>query len=228
MWAEREGALVSTDPRGHSARLATTCRCRCLAAAEPPAEPPAAWRTLPPSAPHTRLRSPVPHPRHPNIVQDQQARGREVLLPVGCSDYDEWLLDALSVDRLLKQLRGGATRLDLINACVSTSTTGGTLAAAARRESMATPPRGGSALEDGAGVQRLMSGEATPLAAAAAAAEAEADGEDAALPQLHLASLRVGELRGRGAGGGGGGAWRHMRTLQRPLLSLRQLRKASN
>ncbi|PSC73790.1 hypothetical protein C2E20_3044 [Micractinium conductrix] len=126
------------------------------------------------------------------LLTDQQARGREVLLPVGCSDYDEWLLDALSVDRLLKQLRGGATRLDLINACVSTSTTGGTLAAAARRESMATPPRGGSALEDGAGVQRLMSGEATPLAAAAAAAEAEADGEDAALPQLHLASLRVG------------------------------------
>ena len=61
---------------------------------------------------------------HPACLQDLQARGMEVLLPVGCSDYDEWLLDALSVERLLKQLRSGATKLDLINACVSSSTSG--------------------------------------------------------------------------------------------------------
>lgn len=116
---------------------------------------------------------------------------------MGCSDYEEWLLDALSVDRVLKQLRSNAARLDLINACVAIST-GGSLAAAARRESLATPPRGpSSALEDADAVvdfKRLVSGDGTPSGGMGAAAGGDAgDGADSGVPQLRLRSLHVGE-----------------------------------
>jgi hypothetical protein len=119
-----------------------------------------------------------------------------VLLPVGCSDFDEWLLDALSVDRLLKQLRSGAGTLDLINACVSTSTSA---AAASRRDSLATPPRGASALgglEDGGGssavvdFRALMSGDSLAAGGGGVPAHEEPDQH---LPQLKLRSLQVGK-----------------------------------
>ncbi|KAL4439477.1 hypothetical protein ABPG77_008806 [Micractinium sp. CCAP 211/92] len=134
------------------------------------------------------------------LLQDTQARGRDVLLPVGCSGYDEWLLDALSVDRVLKQLRSSSTKLDLINACVSTSAIGGSLAAAARRESLATPPRGSSSgLEAPDGVvdfRRLVSGspQGTPSGGGGLGATSEAveDEADSAVPQLRLRSLHVG------------------------------------
>lgn len=136
-------------------------------------------------------------------MQDTQARGRDVLLPVGCSGYDEWLLDALSVDRVLKQLRSNSAKLDLINACVSTSAIGGSLAAAARRESLATPPRGSSSALDASGdaadFRRLVSGtppHGTPSVGGAgmgATSEALDDDADSGLPQLRLKSLHVGE-----------------------------------
>lgn len=147
---------------------------------------------------------PLPPPPHCRL-QDTQARGRDVLLPVGCSGYDEWLLDALSVDRVLKQLRSSSTKLDLINACVSTSAIGGSLAAAARRESLATPPRGSSSgLEAPDGVvdfRRLVSGspQGTPSGGGGLGATSEAveDEADSAVPQLRLRSLHVGEPSGR-------------------------------
>ncbi|KAL4437302.1 hypothetical protein ABPG75_004441 [Micractinium tetrahymenae] len=136
------------------------------------------------------------------VLQDAQVRGRDVLLPVGCSDYDEWLLDALSVDRVLKQLRSNTAKLDLINACVSASNIGGSLAAAARRESLATPPRGTSSnLEDPEGVvefRRLVSGtpHGTPSGGGGgglgAASEVHEDEADSGVPQLRLKSLHVG------------------------------------
>ena len=146
-----------------------------------------AWRRRPPPATRHRCFA-CPPP------QDLQARGKDVLLPVGCSDFDEWLLDALSVDRLLKQLRSGAGTLDLINACVSTSTSA---AAASRRDSLASPPRGGSALgglEDGGGssavvdFRALVSGDS--LAAGGGGPTLEEP--DQHLPQLKLRSLQVG------------------------------------
>lgn len=156
------------------------------------------------------------HPAYPPLLplpsaapQDVQSRGTEVLLPVGCSDYDEWLLDALSVDRLLKQLRSKAAKLDLINACV-TSSTSGSLAAAARRESLAaTPPRGASsAMEDAEDYRRLMPGSGTPSAGFVGAGsggagdlgQEEGNDADSSVPQLRLKSLHVGASGGRRAG----------------------------
>lgn len=143
-----------------------------------------------------------PSCRHSCHVQDTQARGRDVLLPVGCSGYDEWLLDALSVDRVLKQLRSSSAKLDLINACVSTSAIGGSLAAAARRESLATPPRGTSsgleAPDSAVAFRQLVSGtpHGTPSGGGGvgAASEALEDEADSGVPQLRLRSLHVGEL----------------------------------
>jgi len=48
----------------------------------------------------------------------------QVVLPVGCHDFDDWLLDSLSVPKLLHQLQlKSRPRLDLINLC----TPGGSL-----------------------------------------------------------------------------------------------------
>ncbi|EFN53089.1 hypothetical protein CHLNCDRAFT_137406 [Chlorella variabilis] len=124
------------------------------------------------------------------LLQDLQVRGRDVLLPVGCSDFDEWLLDALSVERLLKQLKSGAPTLDLINACISTSTS-----AAARKDYLSTPPRGTTTGGEDGGIvdfRTLISGDATPSAVAAAADAAAAAEQDSHLPQLRLKSLQVG------------------------------------
>ena len=127
--------------------------------------------------------------------QDLQVRGRDVLLPVGCSDFDEWLLDALSVERLLKQLKSGAPTLDLINACISTSTS-----AAARKDYLSTPPRGTTTGGEDGGIvdfRTLISGDATPSAVAAAADAAAAAEQDSHLPQLRLKSLQVGGYSAR-------------------------------
>lgn len=167
-------------------------------------------------APPARALLPPPPPlnRHPP-PQDLQARGVEVLLPVGCSDFDEWLLGALSAERLLKQLRGPTkpAKLDLINACVSAST--GPLATG-RRESWQTPPRVGRdsmshggdeapvvdirslLLADSAGTP----GESQQAAAPAGPDEAGADGA----PQLRLRSLQVGAW-GRRLGWHGMAGW---------------------
>lgn len=116
-----------------------------------------------------------------------------MLLPVGCSDYDEWLLDALSVDRLLKQLRsGGGNRLDLINATVSTSAA--PLAAGvagARRDSWQSPPRGTGDGTPAAELRALALGDGGTPGDSTQQALA-ADEQDAHLPQLRLRSLQVG------------------------------------
>ena len=135
------------------------------------------------------------------LPQDLQAQGVEVLLPVGCSDFDEWLLDALSAERLLKQLRGPTkpAKLDLINACVSAST--GPLAMG-RRESWQTPPRVGRDSMGHGGeevplvdIRSLLhadsSGTPGETQQAAAPAGPDGEGEDGA-PQLRLRSLQVG------------------------------------
>ena len=130
---------------------------------------------------------------------------------MGCSDFDEWLLDALSAERLLKQLRGPTkpAKLDLINACVSAST--GPLASG-RRDSWQTPPRGAGGRDSAGGGDEVPvvdfrsllhgGGSGTPgdsqQAAAAAGDAGEADG---GAPQLRLRSLQVGAW---GAGGGAG------------------------
>jgi hypothetical protein len=126
-----------------------------------------------------------------------KARGKDVLLPVGCSDFDEWLLDALSVERLLKQLRSDPPTLDLINACVSASTL------SPGRSSLATPPRGSSSLaaagEEGGIVdfRTLMSREGTPGGTPATVPAAAADDdEDSRAPRLRLRSLQVGARGG--------------------------------
>jgi hypothetical protein len=134
------------------------------------------------------------------ILQDLQARGVEVLLPVGCSDFDEWLLDALSAERLLKQLRGPTkpARLDLINACVSAST--GPLATG-RRDSWQTPPRVGRESMSHGGdevplvdIRSLLHADssATPGESQQAAAPAGPDEAADGAPQLRLRSLQVG------------------------------------
>lgn len=163
----------------------------------------------PPAAAHSTLRSCLfitTSPRHSlSNEQDAQARGREVLLPVGCSDLDEWLLDALSVDRLLKQLRAGAgAKLDLINATVSTST--GPLAAGVgtgggRRDSWQTPPRGsagGGGLEDTPVVdfRSLLVGTPGGTPGDSTQQALAGDEADAHLPQLRLRSLQVGASAG--------------------------------
>ena len=111
-----------------------------------------------------------------------------------CNQLSAWRRRPPSVDRLLKQLRSGAGTLDLINACVSTSTSA---AAASRRDSLASPPRGGSALgglEDGGGssavvdFRALVSGDS--LAAGGGGPTLEEP--DQHLPQLKLRSLQVG------------------------------------
>ncbi|PRW45372.1 hypothetical protein C2E21_5977 [Chlorella sorokiniana] len=134
------------------------------------------------------------------ILQDLQARGVEVLLPVGCSDFDEWLLDALSAERLLKQLRGPTkpARLDLINACVSAST--GPLATG-RRDSWQMPPRVGRESMSHGGdevplvdIRSLLHADssATPGESQQAAAPAGPDEAADGAPQLRLRSLQVG------------------------------------
>ena len=139
--------------------------------------------------------------RHRLSLQDVQSRGRAVLLPVGCSDYDQWLLDALSVDRVLKQLRAGTGTLDLINACVSSSTSAA--AAPSRRETLlGTPPRGHSSNMDEASAAAIadfrglgLGSGGTPGGAAAGESADGGGGVDpaeAALPQLRLKSLQVG------------------------------------
>eukprot|EP00887_Chlorella_sp_A99_P004701 scaffold4.g4701.t1 len=76
------------------------------------------------------------------ILRELQESGRGVLLPVGCNDFDDWLLDALAVDRLIRQINSGVPSLDLINACSVASTAGG-----GRRPS-ATPPRPAPGADD--------------------------------------------------------------------------------
>jgi hypothetical protein len=58
------------------------------------------------------------------MLADLHSRGRTVLLPVGCNenDYDAWLLDALNVDRLLRQIGSGGN-VDLVSAFVPTNQT---------------------------------------------------------------------------------------------------------
>jgi len=58
------------------------------------------------------------------MLADLHSRGRRVLLPVGCNenDYDAWLLDALNVDRLLRQIGSGGN-VDLVAASVPTTQT---------------------------------------------------------------------------------------------------------
>ncbi len=130
---------------------------------------------------------------------------------MGCSDFDEWLLDALSAERLLKQLRGPTkpAKLDLINACVTAST--GPLASS-RRDSWQTPPRIGResmGLVDEVPVvdiRSLVHGDSSGTAGESQQAAAPAGPEDAGeggAPQLRLRSLQVGAW-GDAVGGGGG------------------------
>ena len=63
------------------------------------------------------------------LLKDSERRGRNVLLPVGCNTLDDWLLDSLNVDRLLKQISLGGN-IDLVGASVPTGF-----------NSSSTPPR---------------------------------------------------------------------------------------
>ena len=123
-----------------------------------------------------------------------------MLLPVGCRGLDDWLLDALSVERLLKQAAGGQG-LDLIQATVSTSTQAA--APPVRLSAGGTPthhPRGPSSALEAA----LPFGAAAPAASgtpgpagssatgAAGAGAREEEEVDSGVPQLRLKSLAVG------------------------------------
>lgn len=124
------------------------------------------------------------------VLRELQDSGREVLLPVGCADFDDWLLDALAVDRLIRQINSGSPALDLIQACAAASTA---------RKALSPPRPGPSAstaevdfrqlLVDGSGV----AGDGVAAGAATAEGEAEAEAEEHRVPQLKLKSLAVGE-----------------------------------
>ena len=53
-------------------------------------------------------------------LQAQAEKGRAVLLPVGCNGFDDWLLDAITVERLARQIKVGGN-LDLIHACTGST-----------------------------------------------------------------------------------------------------------
>jgi hypothetical protein len=151
-------------------------------------------------------------------MQDLQTRGKDVLLPVGCSDFDEWLLDALSVDRVLKQLKSGAPSLDLINACISTSTS-----MSARKDYLATPPRSStySGAEGGVVDYRALGPAGSPGGTPGLAAGLLEAQEDAHLPQLKLRSLQVG-ASGRGLSFDAIRVCHAQRVCRRGLASQRQ------
>lgn len=111
-----------------------------------------------------------------------------MLLPVGCSGYDDWLLDSLNVERLLKQAAGSGS-LDLIQCCTSTSLS--PVPAPAARPSV-TPTRGASAAEPAVQpfAALLAGGGAASVSEAGLGAE-----PDDGLPVLQLKSLQVGECR---------------------------------
>lgn len=54
------------------------------------------------------------------LLEALAEKGRTVLLPVGCNGFDDWLLDAINVERLARQIKVGGN-LDLIHACTGST-----------------------------------------------------------------------------------------------------------
>ena len=108
------------------------------------------------------------------------------MLPVGCNTFEDWLLDAMSVEKVLKNIALGGN-VDLITACTVTSAPTTFKALSPRPSTPGKSPRG-----PGGSPANGREGAAMGAAHNIALVGEDEEG-NTGIPQLELKSLKVGE-----------------------------------